>query len=128
MAPLPKPFSRAAFAIESAIAEGRAEEALHKLVHALRADGDSKSIRFLAAAWIENIGLPPGAAKALRKGNKALPEDWLNISEMVGKLQEAGKTRDAAIMETAAYFGCSDRHVEKCVADWNKVERTRWED
>ncbi|RUW69279.1 MULTISPECIES: hypothetical protein [unclassified Mesorhizobium] len=128
MAPLPRPFSRSASLIESAISEGRAEEAMHKLVHALRGDGDSKAIRFLAADWIERIGLPGGAAKTLRKGNKALLEDWLDISEMVGKIQAEGKTRDQAIQDTAGYFGCSDRHVEKCVAEWNKVAQAHREE
>ncbi|MCV9965739.1 hypothetical protein OIU34_28110 [Pararhizobium sp. BT-229] len=128
MAPLPFPFSRAATAIEAAISEGRAEEAMHKLIHALRNGGDDKAMRRVAADWIERIGLPPGAAKALRKGNKKLHEDWLGISEMVTNLQGEGKTYAAAVDQAAKHFGCSDRHVQNCVAEWNEVSRTRWED
>lgn len=123
MAPLPKPFSREASIIEAAIAEGRAEEALQKLIGALRQDPDNKAVRNLAADWIERIGLPPGSAKALRRGKAALLEDWLDISEMVGKLQSGGKTYSDAVIETAAHFGCSDRHVQKCVAEWNQVSK-----
>jgi hypothetical protein len=125
MVPLPKPYSREASKIESAIAEGRAEEALHKLVSALRQDTDNKAVRNIAADWIELIGLPPGSAKALRRGKAALLEDWLDISEMVGKLQSGGKTYSDAVLETAAHFGCSDRHVQKCVAEWNQVSQHR---
>ena len=118
MAPLPRPFSRQAHVIKSAISEGRAEEAMHKLVHALRAEADSKAIRFLAADWIERVGLRPGDAKALRKGNKALREDWSDISDMHGKLMDKGMMYKAAAESTAIHFGCSVRHVEKCVAEW----------
>jgi hypothetical protein len=128
MAPLARAYSRAASIIESAISEGRAEEAMYKLVHALRADHDSKAIRRLAADWIERVGLPGGAAKALRRGNKAMLEDWIDISESVQNLQRIRKTYDEAVRETASHFGCSDRHVQKCVAEWNKVARTDWED
>lgn len=122
MAPLPFPFSRAAFAIETAIAEGRAEEAMHKLAHALRT-GSDKATRLMAADWIEAIGLPPGGAKALRKGRASLPDDWLEISEMVRDLQSNGKTYAEAVHEAAVHFDYSKRHIEKCVAMWNEAER-----
>lgn len=121
MAPLPFPFSLQASPIESAIAEGRAEEALHKLVHALRSKEDDRAIRWLAANWIERIGLPGGAAKALRKGHPALLEDWLDISEMVETLQSI-KTYAEAVAETASHFGCGERHVQKCVAEWRRLK------
>lgn len=120
MAPLPKPFSRQAHVIESAISEGRAEEAMYKLADALRS-GNDRATRLLAANWIETIGLRPGDAKALRKGNNKLREDWLDISEMHGKLMGEGMTFKGATDATAEYFGCSDRHVEKCVAEWRAV-------
>jgi AraC-like DNA-binding protein len=128
MVPFPFPISRAAWAIESAISEGRAEEAMQKLIHALRTGDDDRAMRRVAADWIERIGLPPGAAKSLRKGGKSLLEDWLQISEMATNLQGEGKTYAAAVAETAAHFGCSDRHVQKCVAEWNEATRNRWED
>ncbi len=34
--------------------------------------------------------------------------------------QDGGETYRAAIERTAKHFGYSERHVEKCVADWNK--------
>ncbi|MGP4670665.1 hypothetical protein ACSV5N_01700 [Agrobacterium salinitolerans] len=125
MAKLPRPFSQASSIIESAIAEGRAEEAMHKLVHALRSDGDDHAVRVLAASWIEKIGLPPGAAKSLRNGNAALLEDWLDISEMVGDIQATGKTYATAVSEAANHFGCSERHVQKCVSEWNAACKNR---
>lgn len=128
MAPLPKPMSRTASYIESAIAEGRAEEAMQKLILALRQKPDDCAVRNLAADWIERVGLPGGAAKSLRKGHPALREDWLAISDMVGKLQGSGKTYAMAVAETASHFGCGDRHVQACVADWNRASQRRWEE
>ncbi|MDW9899100.1 hypothetical protein GOB10_25680 [Sinorhizobium meliloti] len=122
MAPLPKPFSLSASAIEAAISEGRAEEAMQKLLAALRADRDDRAIRYLAAEWIERIALPPGSAKALRNGGSELPDEWLDISEMVGKLQSDGNTYEAAVRETAEHFRYSERHVQRCVADWNAAK------
>ncbi len=127
MVPFPFPISRAAWAIESAISEGRAEEAMQKLIHALRNGDDDKAVRRVAADWIERIGLPPGAAKSLRKGGKALLEDWLDISDMVRSLQGQGKTYAAAVEQAAKHFGCSDRHVQKCVAEWNGASRSQRE-
>lgn len=121
MAPLPKPISRASAALESAIAEGRAEEALQKLVHALREKGDDRAVRNLAADWIERIGLPDGATKKLRQGQPALLEDWLDIADMMTDLQTTMIYTDA-VAQTAKHFGCSERHVQKCVAAWRRAE------
>lgn len=123
MARLGKPVSRTSIAIEAAMSEGRCEEALQKLIHALRQDTDSKAVRHLAAAWIERIGLPPGAAKALRRGAPALREDWLDIASMVEAVQGQGKLYAEAVTETAAHFGCSERHVQSCVADLRRASR-----
>jgi hypothetical protein len=121
MVPLPRPISRTATIIGGAITEGRAEEAMHKLMHALRTGGDDKALRLLAADWIERVGLPPGAAKALRRGHPQMREDWLDISEMVGHMQSAGSTYAAAVADTAKHFNCSERHVQNCVADWRRA-------
>lgn len=121
MAPLPKAFSIKANAINIAIAEGRAEEAMHKLIAALRSNQDDPGVRNLAADWIERIGLPGGAGKALRKGHPAILEDWLDISEMVETLQFT-TTYAEAVAKTAKHFGCSQRHVQKCVAEWRRLK------
>lgn len=121
MAQIPGGFSIAASALRAAIAEGRAEEAMHKLVMALRSGPDDPALRRLAADWIERIGLPGGAGKALRKGHPALLEDWIDISEMVETLQSI-KTYAEAVAETAKHFGCGERHVQKCVAEWRRVK------
>lgn len=120
MAKLPFPLSLKSIEIERAIAEGRAEEAMHKLIAALQAPGDDRAVRLLAAKWIERVGLPGGAGKALRDGRPQLLEDWLDIAEMMRELQESQTYLDAVAM-TAAHFGCSDRHVQKCVAAFNSA-------
>ncbi len=121
MAPLP-PFSRTANEIGVAISEGRSQDALRKLVGALRS-GNDRATRLLAANWIETVGLRPGDAKALRKGQNELPDYWLEIAEMVGRLQDEGHTRDEADRMTARHYGYSKRHVENCVARWHEAER-----
>lgn len=120
MAPLSKPFSVAAQPIAAAINEGRAEDAMHALVLQLESGKADKAVQALAASWIITLGLRPGDAKALRSGRKALPEEWLDIAEMFSRLQDEGATYAKAQQETAKYFGCSERHVQTCVADRNK--------
>lgn len=126
MPPLPKTFSVRAQPITAAISEGRAEDALHMLAHALR-EYDDRAIRHLAAEWIETIGLPPGAAKALRKGRKELPDEWLDIAGMVSTFQSEGRTYDDAVERTANQLNYSVRHVQRCVALWNLAEEMQRE-
>ena len=121
MVPLPKPMSRNATEIEAAISEGRAEEAMYKLIGILREKPDDRAVRNLAADWIERIGLPDGAAKKLRKGRPSLPDDWLSISEMVVDLQSK-MTYAEAVAQTAAHFDYAESHVIKCVALWNRAK------
>lgn len=121
MAPLPRPFSREAATITSAILEGRAEEAMQKLIAALRAEKDNKAARLLAADWIESLGLKPGDAKKLRNGQPTLPNEWLDVAEMVMRLQDEGLIRAEADRRTAEYFGYSQRHIENCVARWHEA-------
>jgi hypothetical protein len=120
MAPLPGVFSVAAQPITAAINEGRAEDAMHALVLQLETGEADKAVQALAAKWIITLGLRPGDAKALRGGQKEFPKEWLDIAEMVTDLQDEGETYRAAIEKTSKHFGYSERHVEKCVADWNK--------
>lgn len=121
MAPLPRSFSVVAHEIRAAIAEGRAEEAMQKLIGALLSESDDRAVRDLAAQWIERVGLPGGAAKALRQGRPELKEYWLEISEMVDELQKLTTYADA-VERAAKHFKCSERHVQKCVAEWNRVK------
>lgn len=119
---LPFPFSRASHEISCAISDGRTDEALHKLVHELRASADDP-ISLLAADWIEALGVPPGGAKKLRKGRPASPEEWLSLSGMVRDLQADGCTYEQAVHETARHFDYGVRHVQKCVQVRNALDR-----
>jgi hypothetical protein len=120
MAPLSRAFSVAANSLETAINDGRAEEAMHKLAALLEAGNADKAVQRLAAEWIMTLGLRAGDAKALRGGRKAFPEEWLEIAQMVTDLQDGGETYRAAVEKAAKHFGYGERHVEKCVADWNR--------
>lgn len=120
MVALPKPFSVAANQIDSAINDGRAEDAMHALVRDLETGTADKAVQVLAASWIATLGLRPGDAKALRGGRKEFLKEWLDVAQMVADLQDSGETYASAVVKTSDHFGYSERHVQKCVADWNK--------
>jgi hypothetical protein len=122
MAKLPRPSSRQAHSIGSAIAEGRAEDALDQLVSALGTGTADKAVQIEAARWIEAVGLRPGDAKKLRGGRPALPKEWLEIADMVVRLQDEGHIRAEADRRAAEHFGYSRRHVENCVARWHEAK------
>ena len=122
MAPLPKPISFAALPISSALSEGRAEDAMDELIRLLETGNADRVVQKIAADWIRTLGIRAGDAKALRGGRPAVRKEWLDIAEMVRALQDDGKTYGAAVEETMAYFGYKRRHVESCVAMWNKAE------
>ena len=121
MAPLPRSFSIQANRIENAISDGRAGDVIHELVDILRKGKADKATQRIAANWIEAIALRPGDATALRGGRDAFPREWLDLSEMVARLQAEGKTYAAAVDETARHFGYSERHIQRCVALRNEA-------
>jgi hypothetical protein len=123
MAPLTKPFSVAANGLQTAINDGRAEEAMHKLAALLEAGNADRAVQRLAAEWIIIVGLKPGDAKALRCGRKAFPKEWLNIAEMVAELQGSGETYADAVLKTAEHFGYGERHVQDCAAMWRAAQQ-----
>lgn len=120
MAPLPKKFSVAAVPITAAVHEGRAEDAMDMLLAALESGEADSAVQLIAADWIRTLGLKPGDPKALRQGARALPKEWIEIGVMATDLQGAGRSYDDAVSETAAYFGYSSRHVETCLALYNR--------
>lgn len=123
MAPLPRPYSAAADAIEFAIRDGRAEDAMDQLVSALETGAADTAVQIVAAKWIATVGIKPGDPKALRGGEKASPKEWLAISEMVESLMDDKKLNlSAAAIEAAAHFGYSVRHVEECVAQYRSAQ------
>lgn len=121
MAKLPRPLSRDAVTLQSAISEGRAEEAMHKLIAALESGQADKAVQLLAANWIKTIGLKPGDAKALRNGAKELPKEWIDIAEFVQIEQDSGKSYRAAVAAAGNYFGYGRRHVENCVTMYRRA-------
>lgn len=118
MAPLPKAFSVAAQPIASAISEGRSEDAMHKLAAILEGGHADRAVQRIAAEWIVAIGLHPGDAKKLRDGRASLPKEWMDIGEMVERLQDGGESYDSAIRKTVEHFGYKERHTQRCAAMW----------
>lgn len=123
MAKLPETFSVKAVAIKSAISEGRVEEAMQKLTQILETGKADGAIQKLAANWILSVGLKDGDAKALRGGARTSLSEWCDISDMVLLAQSDGRTYREAVEMAAKHFDYSMRHVEKCVALRNKVDR-----
>jgi hypothetical protein len=121
MPKLPFSFSIRSIKIEAAIKEGRTEDALDALVDILSQGKADGAVQKLAANWIKTVGIRAGDPKALRDGKKESLKEWIAIADMVLKLQRDGKTYKEAEMETAAYFGYGERHVQKCVARMNKI-------
>lgn len=122
MAPLPGRFSVVAQPIASAISEGRAEEAMQKLTSLLESGSADAAVQQLAAKWILTVGLKDGDAKKLRGGHDSLLKEWVDVAEMVAELQDGGATYANAVTSAAGYFGYSERHVQKCIAQWRKAK------
>jgi hypothetical protein len=124
MAKLPRPYSGNENSIASAIAEGRAEDAMYNLVAALDSGAADKAVQIAAARWIEVVGLRPGDAKKLRGGRPALPKEWLSISEMVESEIGEGATYESACRTAVSHFGYKLRHVQECVARYREARAT----
>lgn len=121
MSRLPHSFSIKSIEIDAAIKEGRAEDAMDALVDILSQGKADGAVQKLAANWIKTVGIKTGDPKALRDGKKESPKEWIAIADMVLNLQRDGKTYKEAEIETAAYFGYKERHVQTCVARMNKL-------
>ena len=127
MAPLPKTFSISANTIETAINDGRAEEAMHKVAAALEAGNADRAVQRLAAEWMMTVGLKPGDAKALRGARKAFPEEWLDIAHWLPTSRRAAKpTRERwrKPESTSGIASDTSRNASPCGRRPSRVSRT----
>lgn len=116
MAKIPRGLSPKAIEISGMISQGRADDALDHLVRALEEGSADVGVQMLAAKWIATVGLPAGAAKALRGGKPEFPKEWPEINDMIEDLTIT-RSKQQAVAETAAYFGRSERHIYNCL-EW----------
>jgi hypothetical protein len=121
MPKLPRPLSPQAIEINGMISQGRADDALDHLVRVLGDGSADVGVQMLAAKWIATVGLPAGAAKALRGGKPAFPKEWPAIKDMIEDLTIT-RSKQQAVADTAAYFGCSERHIYNCL-EWYESAR-----
>lgn len=114
MPPIPAVARSRAVNIRSLLDQGRAEEAMKKLVDELKNGNADTGVQKLAAEWIGTLGIRPGDAKDLRKGRPKIPKHWPEIVDMVEGLTPK-LSKSEAVIETAEHFGCSDRTVWACL-------------
>ncbi|TCP87291.1 hypothetical protein C8J31_105153 [Rhizobium sp. PP-CC-2G-626] len=112
MAKLPDDFSLQAFPIESALSEGRTEDARRLLVEILLAGKAGKVTQKLAAEM-----LAPKARKRGRK--KSFKQYWFEIGSHFHWLRGQGEKYDDAMRMTAEKFCYSESHVRKAVSEFD---------
>lgn len=115
MAKLPDGFSLQALPVESALAEGRTEDAKTAIVAILLTGKADKVVQRLAAEMIK----PP---KRKRGRRPALARHWLEIGEEFRLLRDDdGMKYDDALRLLSAKFGYSETHVRKAVAEYDEA-------
>ncbi|MGO6684206.1 hypothetical protein [Rhizobium leguminosarum] len=114
MARLPDGFSLQALPIESALAEGRTEDAKTAIVAILLTGKADKVVQRLAAEMIK----PP---KRKRGRRPALARHWLEIGEEFRLLRDDGMKYEEALVLLSKKFGYSETHVRKAVAEYDQA-------
>ncbi|MGV1793809.1 hypothetical protein [Rhizobium sp. A37_96] len=115
MAKLPDGFSLQAIAIESALAEGRTEDAKTAIIEVLLSGKADKVVQRLAAEMIR----PP---KRKRGRRPALTRHWLEIGEQFHSMREDGVKYEEALLLLARKFGYSETHVRKAIANYGGAQ------
>jgi len=115
MAKLPDGFSVQAIPIESALAEGRTEDARTAIVELLRMGKADKVVQRLAAEMIR----PPKRARGRRQ---ALTRHWIEIGEQFHLLRDEGVKYEDALRRVSEKFGYSETHIRKAVAEYDEAQ------
>ncbi|KQS80429.1 hypothetical protein ASG25_02120 [Rhizobium sp. Leaf384] len=115
MAKLPDDFSLQAFPIESAISEGRTEDARRLLVEILLTGNASKVTQKLAAEMLSPKPRKRGRRKTLR-------QYWFEIGEHFHDLRRRGAKYEDAMRITAEKFCYSEGHVKNAVSEFDAAK------
>jgi hypothetical protein len=114
MAKLPDGFSLQVLPIESALAEGRTEDAKTAIVEILLTGKADKVVQRLAAEMIK----PP----MRKRGRKpALARHWLDIGEQFYSMRTDGVKYEKALLILSKKFGYSETHIRKAIAEYNEA-------
>ncbi|MBY5760921.1 hypothetical protein HFO07_30475 [Rhizobium leguminosarum] len=112
MAKLPPSFSSQAVPIQSALSEGRTEDARRMVVDLLKAGKADRIVQGIAADLIR----PP---KRQRGRQRTLPQHWFDIGQDFHRLRESGRGYEDTLAELAAKFGFSESHIRNAVAEYD---------
>ena len=115
MAKLPEAFSLQAGPIQSAISEGRTEDAKTMIVKILLEGRADKVVQKLAASMIK----PP---KAKRGRKSALPRYWHDIGMDFQSRRGRGELYESVLCTLAERYGCSETHIRKAVAEYDAAK------
>ncbi|WP_411906309.1 hypothetical protein [Rhizobium mayense] len=115
MAKLPDRFSLQAIAIESALSEGRTEDAKTAIIEVLLSGKADRVVQRLAAEMIR----PP---KRKRGRRPALTRHWLEIGEQFHWMRDDGVKYEEALLLLSQKFGYSETHVRKAIADYDEAQ------
>ncbi|ESZ76504.1 MULTISPECIES: hypothetical protein [unclassified Mesorhizobium] len=115
MAPLPKGFSLQAIPIESALSEGRIEDAKTLLIDLLRSGKAGAVVQRLAADMLKPSKRPRGRTRAL-------PRHWIDIGEQFNGLRNDGVRYEEAMRRMTEKFGYSETHVRGAVATYDRAK------
>lgn len=116
MAKLPPGISHQASPIQSALAEGRAEDAKRMIVDLLRQGNADRVVQAIAADLIKPPKRKPGR-------QKALPQFWFEIAEEFDSLRDGGASYEDALTKTAQKFGYSETHVRNCLRVFDEAKQ-----
>jgi hypothetical protein len=115
MAKLPDGFSLQAIPIQSALAEGRKEDAKTEIVRLLLTGKADKIVQLLAAEMIR----PP---KKKRGRPQALKRHWLEIGEQFQELRDNGVKYEEALHLVSKKFGYSKTHIRDAVTLYDEAK------
>jgi len=108
MAPLPKGFSLAALPIQSALSEGRTEDAKRLICEILEAGKADSVVQQMAAKMIKPV-------KRRRGKPKADPKYWFEIGEEFHHLRDHGSKYEDALAALQSKWGYSETHVRNAI-------------
>jgi hypothetical protein len=115
MAKLPDDFSLQALPIESALSEGRTEDARRLLVEALLRGKADRVVQKLAADMLSPKPRKRGRQKTLR-------QYWFEIGEHFHDLRRHGAKYEDAMRMTAKKFCFSESHVRAAVSEFDAAK------
>ncbi|MGV1856980.1 hypothetical protein [Rhizobium rhizogenes] len=114
MAKLPDGFSLQALPIESALAEGRTEDAKTAIIAILLSGKADKVVQRLAAEIIRPPKRKPGRKPALAR-------HWFDIGEQFHSMRTDGVKYEKALLALSNKFGYSETHVRKAIAEYDEA-------